>query len=257
MITLPVSGIGVEVRAPCGAEDVLLLEARTLDAGLALELLARLARPAGDADVQWGELAVTDLDALLLGLRQELFEDWIRTDTSCPSEGCGARIDVFFRISEYLAHHRPRAARSAVPTKEEGWYRLRDAPVSFRLPRADDLADVVGSEAPERALIVRCVRPAEISRALLRRVERAMQALAPSLVDDVQGICPECGVEVDLCFDPQHFTLRELRDQASLVYEDVHLLAYHYHWSQDDILALPRRCRTRYADLIRRERSLA
>lgn len=255
MVTLPVSGLRVEVRSPRGADDVFLLEAPSLDAGLALALLARLARVTDGEDARWGALTLTDLDTLLLELRREIFGDWIRTDTLCPAEGCGARIDVFFRISDYLEHHRPRPARNAEP--EEDWYRLRDTPVSFRLPRGDDLAAVVGSPTPERALVLRCVRPAEIKRPLLRRVERAMEALAPNLADDVWGICLECGAAVDLYFDPQQYTLRELRDQAAFIYEDVHLLAYHYHWSQDEILALPRHRRMQYADMVRRERSVA
>lgn len=255
MVALPVSGLRVEVRPPRGADEVFLLEAPSLDAGLALALLARVAR--STEDERWGALTLTDLDTLLLELRREVFGDWIRTDTLCPAEVCEARIDVSFRISDYLAHHRPRPARNAEPAEEEGWYRLRDAPVSFRLPRGDDLAAVVGSPKPERALVLRCVRPAEIKRPLLRRVERAMEALAPNLAGDVQGTCPECGAEVDLYFEPQQFTLRELRDRAAFVYEDVHLLAYHYHWSQDEILALPGPRRMQYADLIRQERSVA
>jgi hypothetical protein len=37
------------------------------------------------------------------------------------------------------------------------------------------------------------------------------------------------------------------------LYEEVHVLATHYHWSESDILALPRRKRLRYLDLIARQ----
>src|SRR5947209_3697230 len=124
MITLPVSGLRSEVRPLRGADDVFLLEALSPDAGLALALLARLARATDGAEVQWGELALTDLDTLLLELRREIFGDWVHTDTICPTGGCGARIDVSFQVSDYLAHHRPRPARTVEPA-EEGWYRLK------------------------------------------------------------------------------------------------------------------------------------
>jgi hypothetical protein len=80
-------------------------------------------------------------------------------------------------------------------------------------------------------------------------VETAMETMAPSLCTDLAGTCPECGAGVEAIFDPLHFTLRELRDQASFVYEDVCSIAHHYHWSEADILALPSARRTRYAEL--------
>ena len=84
-----------------------------------------------------------------------------------------------------------------------------------------------------------------------------METLAPSLSQKLQGECPECGAGAALYFDAQQFVLLELRDQAVFLYDDVHLLAREYHWSQAEILALPRSRRTRYAEMVRQERSLA
>jgi hypothetical protein len=92
---------------------------------------------------------------------------------------------------------------------------------------------------------------------MLRRVENAMEALAPPLSHTVQGQCPECGSVLDLYFDAQQFCLQELRGQALFIYDDVHLLAMEYHWSEADILALPRNRRAQYAERVRQERSVA
>jgi hypothetical protein len=102
-------------------------------------------------------------------------------------------------------------------------------------------------------LIRRCVRPADPPRRLLRRIENALDALAPSPATDLQGVCPECGENFELRFDPQSFSLREMREQAAFIYEDVHLIAQHYRWSEAEIMALPRRRRLRYAEFIRQE----
>jgi hypothetical protein len=83
-----------------------------------------------------------------------------------------------------------------------------------------------------------------------------MEALAPSLSDTLQGQCPECGMTVDVYFDIQQFVLRELANQASSIYEDVHLLAKYYHWTQAEILSLPHSRRTRYTELLQQERSM-
>jgi hypothetical protein len=88
-------------------------------------------------------------------------------------------------------------------------------------------------------------------------VERALDRLAPSLVDDLAGNCPECGASISMRFDPLRYCLRELADQALSVFEDVHLLASVYHWGESEILALPRRRRAHYAEMARQERESA
>jgi hypothetical protein len=255
-VRLPISGMDVILQQPTGAEDTLLQEAPACNTALALELIARLAEPANGLSVEWGTLCVTDLEALLLLLRQWLFGDLIRSDVSCLTKDCGKRIDVAFRIGEYLAHHSPRTARGVEPADEAGWSRFRDVPVAFRLPSVADQIAVSQSPKPERELIRRCIQPAGITARMLKRVETAMEAQAPSLSHDLQGECPECGARVNMYFDVQQFTLRELRDQAVFIYEDVHLLAKHYHWSQAEILALPRSRRAHYIEMVQQQRSL-
>ena len=255
-IRLPISQIEVILREPVGTDDILLLEAPVYDTAFTLEFIARLASPTNGQAVEWSALCVTDLDALLLLLRQKLLGNLIRTDITCPVADCGARIDVAFHIGEYLTHHRPRAARGVETTHEAGWFRLRNTPAFFRLPTASDQELVAQELKPERELIRRCIRPVDIPARLLKRVETAMEALAPSLSQDLQGQCSECGMSVDMYFDVQQFVLSELRGQAAFMYQDVHLLALYYHWSQTEILALPRSQRAHYAEMLQQERRL-
>ena len=253
MFRLPVSGLAVVLRQPTGREDVLLLEAPDCDTTLALRLVSRLASCTDGSVTDWGVLPVTDLEVLLLRLRQMVFGHTIRTDVLCPVEGCGARIDVSFRIEDFLAHHAPRRPRGVDVTEESGWFRLREQEILFRLPSSADQAAVAGLAQPVRELIRRCVRPAVLSARWLRRVEGAMDALAPSL-SHLQGECLECRTRVDIDFDVQQFVLRELRDQAAFLYQDVHLLARYYHWAEEKILELPGYRRSHYADRLLQER---
>jgi hypothetical protein len=272
---LPASGIGVLLREPAGAEDMLLVEADACDTTLAVALLRALARPAeGEAEaLDWEALPVTDLDVALLHLRQMVLGDLIRSDMLCqgaateapsPSApGCGRRIDVSFRVSDYLAHHLPETPSGVVPDEGRGWFRLVDADVRFRLPSGADLRWIAGEADAERALAERCIQLGEalsssgsgdVSEHVQRRVEAAMEALAPSLYSDIDGVCPECGATVRAPFDPQRYVLRELREHASYLYEEVHILASRYHWPEREILALPRLRRARYAELAQAER---
>jgi len=257
LIRLPVSERDVVVRQPTGEEDVLLLEATAYDIHLALALVARLARPADGSQPDWETLSVTDLDALLLRIRQAVLGDRIRTDLFCQEPGCGARFDISFRIGDYLDHHRPRRPRGVEPADAPGYYRFRDAPVLFRLPTGQDLAEISRQRRKEQTLIQRCVPVAELSGRMRRRIETALEALAPSLCHNLDAQCPECGATVAIHFDPQRFCLLELRYHAVFLYETVHTLARCYHWSEAEILALPRARRIYYAELARQERSLA
>lgn len=254
-VCLPVSGLEVTLRQPAGAEDILLLEATAYDTNLALALISSIA--ANKTAVVWETLSVTDLDVLLLYVRQMVFGSLIRADAFCPSKGCGSPIEVAFQIGEYLAHHQPRKARGVKPASEIGWFQFADMSISFRLPSVADQLAVTHKPQPERELVKCCVRPSDINTRLLTRVERAMAAMAPHLCDVLQGTCPECNATVDIYFDPQRFTLQELREQATFIYEDIHLLASRYQWSEAEILALPRHRRHKYAAQVRQERMLA
>jgi hypothetical protein len=254
---LPVSGVEVELRQPAGSADVLLAEATAYDVDLALTLAGYIARPVAGPRVDWAALPHTDVDVLVLLARQTVFGDLVRATVRCPLPECGVSISVGFSTERYLDHHRPRPAAGVLSDDRAGWFRLATAPVRFRIPDAADIVAATTAPRPDQALLGRCAEPARISGPLRRRVERAMSRLAPSLVGDLAGQCPDCRAAVTMRFDPISFCLTELSHQAASVFEDVHLIASVYHWTEAQILALPRRRRTRYSELVREERGAA
>lgn len=255
VVRLPVAGLDVGVRLPTGAEDLLLLEAGVADFALALALLARVVQRVDGVPIDWSALSITDVDVLLLRLRQRVLGDVVRAEVRCPAPDCSARVDIAFSISGYVNHHRPRTPARLLPAAEQDWFRLESSDVEFRVPRAADEVAIALDPRAEQSLLRRCVRPPEITARARRRVEAAMEAIAPSLFSELQGTCPECGATVTCNFDPLQYTLRELRDQATFVYEDVCTIARYTHWSEADILALPTARRTRYAELATQERA--
>jgi hypothetical protein len=249
VVRLPVAGLDVVLRPLAGAEDILLVEAGPLDMALAVELLGRVACGAGGAALDAPALSISDVDVLLLRLRQRLLGDVVSAEGTCPADDCGARVDVTFSIAAYLEHHLPAVPEGVAPAGEAGWWRLAGGEAEFRLPRAEDQLAVARAADPEEALLRRCVRPAEVGEEVRRQVEAAMEVVAPSLYSELTGTCPECGATVAASFEPLRYTLRELRDQAAFIYEDVCAIAHHFHWSESDILALPAPRRARYAEL--------
>jgi len=200
--------------------------------------------------VSWNRLPITDLDTLLLLLRQRLIGDVILSDTRCQQPSCGARVDISFRIGEYLASHRQRRPQW-VEEDADGWYRLAGQATKFRLPTGGDLEALDGDADAERELIRKCVQPEDVSAPERRRIERAMEAMAPALSHTVEGACPECGATLEVYFDVRSFVLGELADRAGSIYQDVHLLALHYNWPEESILALPQKRRRYYAEMLR------
>jgi hypothetical protein len=257
---LPVSGREVALRPSSGAEDLLLLEAARSASGdttLALTLANRLTHTIDGGALDWTAVCVSDLDTLVLRLRQALIGDRIRADVPCTASECGQRIDIEFGIDQFLAHHAPWAAGKrellSEPAEVPGWFHLSGSQelVQFRLPTVADQFAVIGHPEAASELARRCIRPPDVAAPLRLRVEEAMDELAPSLSGDLEGVCPECGTTVTVYFDPRWFCLRELRQRAAFVYQDVDILARRYHWSEKEILALPPVRRTAYAELAR------
>jgi hypothetical protein len=243
---LPVSGTVLAVREPTGTDEIFVVETALAPLPALAELAARVTSSAGGGPLDVPGLPATDLDAAALMIRRAWIGDSIRADARCPA--CGERIDVAFGIGDYLGHHQPRRPRGV--TGDAAWFTLDRARARFRIPTVADLLAASAASHPAQALSDRCIEAAELPRALARRLDHALGALAPRLDGLLGGACPACGEEVSLRFDPLSYVLAELRNVFSGVYLDVHALAAAYGWPEDVILALPRRRRRRYATAI-------
>jgi hypothetical protein len=259
-------------------EELLLLEGGHDDYVLALELLRNLADPvgsappSGDTASDWLDLTSTDLDIFVLRLRDAMLGNRIVTDVYCPEKRCRTRIDISFEIDAYIAHQFPSRGRNRADkiSGEPGWFRLAatrrngaepsnptEITVTFRLPTVGDLLSVAAQADAERQLEERCIRPSGIPAGRRLAVEAAMERLAPCMSQVLRGQCPECGVEVTAAFNPRQYCLRELRNLAAFLYEEVDVLARRYHWPESLILALPWARRKSYAEVARRRTDAA
>jgi hypothetical protein len=244
---LPVSGRHLRIREPRGEDELLVLESTGPAAQTMLALATRLATDEDGSALDWPALPAVDLAAAALLVREAWLGGTIHTEALCASVECAEPIDVSFGIAAYLDHHRPRSFRGAVEDGS-GWLTLRDADVRFRIPL---VADLVGGKLAD------CVRPADLSAGAARRVDRALDALAPRLDGELTGSCPACGRGVQLRFEPISYVVEELRDASFGLFAQVHELAYAYHWAEAAILALDRTRRRGYVALIREEYALA
>jgi hypothetical protein len=262
---LPISGASVALRETTGVEDLLLAEHEPYDPKLALTLIQRLAKSVDSAhpELPWDALSITDVDVIIVRLRQMLFGDLIVAEITCSVPDCASRVDMSFGLEAYLAHHRParRAARGRdwrVEASIDGpaWQSLRVGGTEvarFRLPTLADQVAVYSAPDAHAALASRCIsHVAREGSRIQTRVEAAMAALAPPLAGPLHGACPDCGTAIPVRFEARLYCLQELRGRARFVYDDVDTLAERYHWSERAILALPHGRRSQYAERARR-----
>jgi hypothetical protein len=246
---VPAGELALEVHEPTGQDELFLLETALTPAAAVAGLADRVANLPDGRPLDWAAIPASQLAGVALIMRRAWVGDRLTGEGTCPRAGCRARFDISFSATEYMSAHRARVPRNVAPVAD-GWYRLDGSDLQFRIPSVHDLLAALAGADPAGTLVTRCVQPAEVTGRHMGKLDRAMAVMAPSLVDQVGGGCPECAEEVALTFDPLVYSLSELRDRFGAIYRDTHLLAAAYHWSEEEIHRLPRSRRRLYAALI-------
>ena len=194
-------------------------------------------------------LTVLDRDALLIALRQRLFGDRIQSTIVCPNADCGKRIDLDFRLSDLPVPDRSDDAQCYEFTVD-------GRSIVYRLPDGGDqeaAAGLVGTDVDqaEQIILRRCVEDFdELSADQVAALHEEMARRDPQLDNEFDAHCPECGRDFGVHFDIQDFLLREISGTRLQLYRQVHTLAWYYHWSEAEILAMPFQKRRIYLDLL-------
>ncbi len=264
-----------ELTVLTGREEELLAQAhRPETASLVTTVLSRCLQRLGSispvSDDVVRQLLVADRHYLLLKLRQATFGSQVRASLVCPWPDCGERVSVSFSIDEVPVQESTDKGPLYTMTLSEaaagdGANAARE--ISFRLPNGADQEEIspwlAQNEAQALALLlVRCIQrigplapPNEeqvtaLSPRARAEIEEQMERLAPRVELAMEATCAECGRLFVAPFDPQRFFFGELRTDGDLLYREVHYLAYHYHWSEHEIMAMTRDKRRRYMEVL-------
>jgi hypothetical protein len=218
------------------------------------------------------DLLVADRQYLLLKLREATFGDQVQATLSCPWPDCGNKVDVDFSTLDipikeskdkgptYQMELSPKAA-----FVDDGGEMYDE--VVFRLPNGEDQEVTAPFLAENEAealslLLTRCIRsigPLEglgaemigkLSPLARMEIEREMEMVAPRVELTMEARCPECGREFAAPFNLQDLFFGELRTSRDLLYREVHYLAYHYHWGEQEIMEMPREKRRKYIEVL-------
>jgi hypothetical protein len=256
----------VELRALTGREEeILAARGRAESASLVTAVLSRCVERIGavdtvdDAVVR--RLLVADRQLIVLRLREATFGERVQGSVQCPWPGCGKRVAVSFST---------RDVPVTASTDKGPLYEMKLSPeadeaertVEFRLPTGADQeslsALVAENEAAAlAALLGACVTRlgsgtcddevvATLSPRARQEIERRMHEVGPRLDLTMEADCAECGREFSAPFEIQDFFFGELRVTGDLLYRQVHQLAYHYHWSEREIMEMDHVQRNRY-----------
>jgi hypothetical protein len=254
----------VELAQLTGREEELFAHAGGDGAALVTSLLSRCLRQVGGIspvppEVVAGML-VADRIFVLLRLRAAWFGEHVRADVICPWPDCGERVSLTFALSDVPI------VRSADPQPVYTRDVAGAGAVTFRLPTGADqqaLAGVVEDET--RALTVllsRCVLRlngresprqdvvAGLPAAVRAGIGQAIHDAAPRVDQSMEIRCAECGRSFPAPFDVRRLLFGELRAGAEALRREVHYLAFHYHWSEREILGLTRDRRRDYIGLL-------
>jgi hypothetical protein len=208
------------------------------------------------------ELPVCDRDYLIVKAREMTLGSKVDAVLACEHEQCGAPLDVSFSLDELHIERKPARARFFTAPLSSA--------VEMRLPTGGDQEAIAAlyradEERSLRLLLARCLRRvgdethvdetfvAQLSAEERGRVEAEMARRTPQVSVELDGTCPECHTPFSTTLDFTAFFATEMRAGLSALEREVHVLARHYHWSEQEILSLPRPKRRRYLALIREE----
>jgi hypothetical protein len=257
---------------PLTGEDQLYLTeecAGLLPAQWVTEALTRCVTRLGPNDPVGREairsLTVGDREALLLHLQRLTWGDRLRCLLTCPAPECQEKLEVDLDIADLLLPPYGETVQ-----EHELTVRQEDSvssTVRFRLPTGADQEAVSGVARTDVAgaadlLLRRCVRSVTSSDG--NQLDKLPAALGAQLSDrmvesDPQAeitlhfACPVCGAAFSAIFDTASYLIQELQARSSHLYHEVHLLAYHYHWSATEILGMSIGKRRKFLRLLEEE----
>jgi hypothetical protein len=207
-------------------------------------------------------LTTGDREVLLLHLRRLTLGERISCVLRCPEESCGQKMDLDIGVSDLLVPPSPLETTLQETVLHLGDRRYR---IRFRLPNGGDQEEAAllardDPQAAVRFVIERCVKEVEVDgtqgtcedldEQVTEALGRVMTDLDPQAEMLFNLTCPACGATFMVPFDAADYLFRELSCQREGLYKEVHQLAFHYHWSESEILAMSRSRRRLYLGLL-------
>ena len=210
------------------------------------------------------DLLINDREFLMWKLREITLGKSLRAMIVCGDPKCAQSMDIGLNLDDLLPAAKPvdrRVFKFDVVESGETFS------FAFRLPAGADqeaCAEHLRGDPTVAVnhLLARIVLRlndncsvdeqtiGSLSPQVLSEIERAIEELAPVESINIEAGCVECGRPSVSPLDLTSYFLNELQHNRRGLEHEVHFIAWHYHWSEREILALTRRKRRRYIELI-------
>lgn len=270
----------IDIRALTGREEEILAgQGAESTASVITDIISRCLVRIGpiseiSKDIARG-LLVADRQYILLKLRGITFGDRVQATVGCINPDCGSKVDIDFSLNEIpVKQIGVDSPVHSIELTEKSALKMPDGKVRrdilFRLPDGSDqeiLSPLIfrNESLALSMLLERCILqigeiynpPGEVISLLSPmarfEIEKAIESAAPRLDLSMSVTCPECRREFEIPFDLQEMFFGEFRDNLDLLHREVHCLAYHYHWSEREIMEMPKSKRETYIEILSNE----
>ena len=212
-------------------------------------------------------ITVGDREALLLQLRALMFGERMQCVLVCPSQTCGEKIELELKTSDLVlpAYSSKQPTHQLTLRSDEKVYCI-----TVHVPNIGDLEKVTpfartDPEAATVLLLNRCVERvsvagsgeavASLPAGLREELSAVFPELDPQAEVSLRLTCPNCEYHFTALLDIASFLYEELKAHVRTLYQETHLLAYHYHWSEAEIMNMSVNKRRRYLELLEEELS--
>lgn len=185
----------------------------------------------------------------------------IDVDLRCQNPECLEEMELEFSMQEFAG------IQNQVGDSQTFDVKIGDKHFTLRRPTGSDqlnwLTHFYGDEIAAARAIVNTLL-ADDQKILLNQeknhtnewiqtIDHAMEEMDPLVNLHLKTSCPSCDKEYDYYIDFGEICLQKLRATQNSLIEKVHILAFHYHWNEQEIFALPSWRLERHLRLIERE----
>jgi hypothetical protein len=177
---------------------------------------------------------------------------------ACQNANCGQQLEVELSLDDIFTLQDEAYADENVSVE------VGEQKVRLRRPTAADQltwreAVFANEEAAARTMIGTLLLPGTVAEdvvaAQVPGIEQLLDDNDPLIDFKVEVRCPYCEMERVFEIDLEDLSLRRLRQAQLRLLRSVHTLARHYHWSEQEIFAVPSWRRAQYLALIDREQN--
>jgi hypothetical protein len=242
----------VRLRPLTGRLELAIAEASQLDGIDAVdELLAAAIERIGELEASLAlvrELCIADRNFAAVRVAAMLRGSRFRLRERCPD--CALPIDLHVDLERFAV----TPAGPGYPSCER---QIAGRRVRLRVPTGEDQRASASEDSQQARLdlLDRCAElldgEGDLNARVFDAIERAIETMSPHVVTKVVGHCRACRRDQSFTIDPIALA-RTLPGEPGVIGE-IHTIAFHYHWSETDILSLPRPRRRLYLQQIERE----